>query len=192
MGDEQPRKVSEDSADPVVPPHDVARAALARAKAAAQAKGLRPGAQPSSSTRHRADDAAAAAPTDTTRSGTTRDARDPQLLTDALSGLLRDRGWQEELSVGSVIGRWRDIVGLDVAEHCTPETLGDHQLVVRANSTAWATQMRLLTPTLLRRLEEEIGAGVVTEVKVLGPAGPGFKRGVRTVRGGRGPRDTWG
>jgi predicted nucleic acid-binding Zn ribbon protein len=90
------------------------------------------------------------------------------------------------------MGRWREIVGPDVADHCIPETFEDHRLVVRASSTAWATQVRLLAPTLLRRLDEEIGAGVVVQVKVLGPAGPGFGHGRRTVRGGRGPRDTWG
>jgi len=43
----------------------------------------------------------------------------------------------------------------------------------------------------LRRLEDDVGEGVVRDVLVLGPAGPGFKRGPRSVPG-RGPRDTYG
>jgi predicted nucleic acid-binding Zn ribbon protein len=51
--------------------------------------------------------------------------------------------------------------------------------------------VRLLVPTLLRRLTEEVGEGVVEQVQVLGPAGPSFRRGRRTVRG-PGPGDTYG
>lgn len=164
-------------------PADVVRAALNRAKAAARAKGLRPGSparrSPLAEGSHRG-------------SGAGPTARDPQLLTDTLSRLLRDMGWREDIAVGGVIGRWREVVGDQIAEHCVPETFEDRVLVVRASSTAWATQVRLLTPTLLRRLAEEVGEGVVDDVRVLGPAGPSFSRGPRRVRGGRGPRDTWG
>lgn len=164
-------------------PADVVRAALNRAKATARAKGLRPGSpgrrSPLVDAPHRG-------------SGSGPTGRDPQLLTDTLGRLLRDMGWREDIAVGGVIGRWREVVGDQIAEHCVPETFEDKILVVRASSTAWATQVRLLTPTLLRRLAEEVGEGVVEDVKVLGPAGPSFTRGPRTVRGGRGPRDTWG
>ncbi|WP_050758090.1 DUF721 domain-containing protein [Xylanimonas cellulosilytica] len=168
-------------AEAVIPPAEVARAALNRAKAAARAKGLRPGSP-----------ARRSPLVEPRTSGSGPSARDPQLVSDVVGRLLRDKGWREEVSVGGVVGRWREVVGDDVADHCTPETFEDKVLVVRASSTAWATQVRLLTPTLLRRLAEEVGEGVVEDVKVLGPAGPGFGRGPRSVRGGRGPRDTWG
>jgi predicted nucleic acid-binding Zn ribbon protein len=64
-------------------------------------------------------------------------------------------------------------------------------LVVQADSTAWATELRLLAPTLVRRLNEDLGAGTVVAVKVLGPGTPSWKRGRLSVRG-RGPRDTYG
>ena len=82
-------------------------------------------------------------------------------------------------------------IGDQVADHCEPETFEDKVLVVRADSTAWATQVQLLAPRLLERLAQEVGEGVVETVTVLGPAGPSFRRGKRSVRG-RGPRDTWG
>jgi len=63
--------------------------------------------------------------------------------------------------------------------------------VVRASSTAWATQVRLLQGSLRARIGEVVGADVVREITVLGPAGPSWKHGLRSVRG-RGPRDTYG
>ena len=64
-------------------------------------------------------------------------------------------------------------------------------LTVRAVSTVWATQMRLLGSTVLRRIEDEVGAGVVTEIVVRGPGGPSWRKGPLPA-GGRGPRDTYG
>ena len=125
-------------------------------------------------------------------SGAHPDERDPQLLDSTLKRLVGDHGWDLSLRVHGVFGRWPAIVGDEIAQHCTPETFADGRLVVRTDSTAWATQLRLLAPTLVRRLNEELGHGTVTVIEVLGPNVPTWKKGPRSVRGGRGPRDTYG
>lgn len=180
MTDDSPQPPVDNSEPELTPASEVARAALNRAKAAARARGLRPGSP------------ARRSPLAEPRtSGPGPGARDPQLLGAVVGRFLREKGWTEDVSVGGVMGRWREVVGAEIADHCVPETFEDKVLVVRADSTAWATQLRLLVPALLRRMSEEIGEGVVEEVTVLGPAGPGFRRGPRSVRG-PGPRDTWG
>lgn len=168
----------------LTPPSEVARASLNRARAAAQARGMRPGSPGPTgrSTRRTSPDL---------RSGAGSDVRDPALLGDTLSRLAAERGWSTDLSVGGVLGRWREVVGDQVADHCVPETFEDGLLVVRTDSTSWATQVRLLVPQLLARLEKEVGVDVVRDVRVLGPSGPGWGRGLRRVPG-RGPRDTYG
>ncbi|BDZ42071.1 hypothetical protein GCM10025865_13700 [Paraoerskovia sediminicola] len=108
-----------------------------------------------------------------------------------MTNFLSHRGWTPDVTVGGVIGRWREVVGDQVADHCEPESFDAGVLVVRADSTAWATQVKILVPRLLERLAQEVGDGVVSSVTVLGPVGHSFRRGPRTVRG-RGPRDTWG
>lgn len=89
------------------------------------------------------------------------------------------------------MGRWPDIVGDEIAQHAWPETFIDGKLVIRTSSTAWATQLRMLTSTLDRKIENEVGGGVVTEIVILGPGAPSWIKGPRVVRG-RGPRDTYG
>lgn len=125
-------------------------------------------------------------------SGAYPDERDPQTLDVTLGRLVEDHGWEVDLRVQGIFGRWGEIVGDDVARHCLPESFGDSTLVVRTDSTAWATQMRLLSPTVVRRLNEELGHGTVTVIDVKGPHAPSWKRGPRSVRDGRGPRDTYG
>ena len=108
-----------------------------------------------------------------------------------LARVAAERGWSEELSVGGVVGRWREVVGDQIADHCEPETFEDGLLVIRTDSTAWAANLRLLVPQLLSTIEREVGPDVVREVRVVGPAGPQWRKGARRVPG-RGPRDTYG
>jgi predicted nucleic acid-binding Zn ribbon protein len=116
---------------------------------------------------------------------------DPQPLSTALDGLLGDQGWRTAAAIGSVFGRWDQLVGPDVATHTRPERFNDGELVVIADSAAWATQVRLLTSALLRRLNEELGHGTVTRVVVRGPAPP-RRMGPLRVRGTRKHNDDYG
>lgn len=102
-----------------------------------------------------------------------------------------DRGWSSRLTDASVLGRWPQLVGAEIADHCAPVALRDGELVVRAESTAWATQLRTLQRQLLQRLAAGVGKDVVRRIKVIGPSGPSWRYGPRHVRG-RGPRDTYG
>ncbi|WP_433540621.1 DUF721 domain-containing protein [Streptosporangium sandarakinum] len=124
-------------------------------------------------------------------SGARREGGDPQLLGRAIADLLADRGWERPAAVGGVFGRWPEIVGPELASHTRPETFADGEVVVSADSTAWATQVRLLARTLVRRLNEELGDGTVQRVRVRGPQ-HGPRPGGLRVTGSRGPGDTYG
>ena len=162
-----------------------AASALARAREAARAKGLRPGTRP----RRKPTNGQTGTAAVSAASGS--DGRDPSLLGDQLDRLLLDRGWNIDVAIGSVMGRWPAIVGNEVATHCTPVTFSDGVLTVRAESTAWATQLRLMSSTILARLETEVGKNAVTELRVQGPNAPSWSRGLRKSTG-PGPRDTYG
>jgi predicted nucleic acid-binding Zn ribbon protein len=124
-------------------------------------------------------------------SGPGPDPRDPQPFGAVLARLVKARGWQRPAAEATVFGAWERVVGPDVAEHCRPVKLEGGELTVEAESTAWATQLRLLAGSLLQRIAAEVGSNVVTKLRIHGPAAPSWSRGPRRVRG-RGPRDTYG
>jgi predicted nucleic acid-binding Zn ribbon protein len=124
-------------------------------------------------------------------SGPGPDNRDPQPFGRAVSRVAMDRGWSNRLTDATVLGRWNSLVGPDIADHCTPVSLRDGELVLQAESTAWATQLRTLQRQLLQRLAAAVGPDVVRRIRVTGPQGPSWRHGPRHVRG-RGPRDTYG
>lgn len=159
-----------------------ARSALARAQQAAIERGFRPGSRP------------LARRTRVTPAGANRGrraGRDPQPLGENMEKFLEERGWNVDLAAGIVMGRWVELVGPQVADHAKPVTFENGVLTVRAESTAWTTQLGLLQSSIIGTLEAEVGPGVVQELKIVGPAAPSWARGPRRVKG-RGPRDTYG
>ncbi len=116
---------------------------------------------------------------------------DPMPLGDALERVITDRGWSADVNVHLLMGRWAELVGPTVAEHSTPEAYTDKVLVVRTSSTAWASQLRLMDPQLLAKMNATLGDGTIKRVQVIGPQAPSWKHGPRSVKG-RGPRDTYG
>lgn len=165
---------------------DLARTALARARARAR-----------SATRdvppNRARRMGGSRVGEERRSGPGPDDRDPLALGSAVERLLIERGWTGQAAIGGVVGRWAEIVGPDMAAHVVPESFdpGAGVLVLRADSTAWATQVNFLLGTLRQRLAAEVGSTTVTTVRVVGPTAPSWRFGNRHVSG-RGPRDTYG
>ncbi|GAA1350069.1 DUF721 domain-containing protein [Falsarthrobacter nasiphocae] len=117
--------------------------------------------------------------------------RDPQGISRIFDRFLSERGWKQPIAVGGVLARWSELVGKDIAEHCRAESFENSTVHVRCDTTAWATNLRLMAPEIVRQLNERLGDGVVTRLEIAGPAAPTWRRGYRTVKG-RGPRDTYG
>jgi len=130
-------------------------------------------------------------PVDGPWSGAGPSTRDPQLAGTVLDKVLRKRGWQRQVSVVSLLPRWAEFVGQVNAAHSQPESYESGTLLVRAESTTWATALRTMAPLIVQRLNEALGNNAIARLQVVGPQPPSWKKGKRSVPG-RGPRDTYG
>jgi predicted nucleic acid-binding Zn ribbon protein len=117
---------------------------------------------------------------------------DPQLISDVLKNLIQDREWQSGIAEGNLFANWENIVGADIAEHTEPIAILEGVLTIRTSSTAWATQLNLISDDVLASLQASAPGALVEKLSIIGPQGPSWKRGIRTIRGARGPRDTFG
>lgn len=103
-----------------------------------------------------------------TFSGSAPDERDPQSLSDSVDTLTQVAGWRSRLAVAGLTVRWAEVVGADVARHSRlagfDTRTGD--VLVIADSPAWASALRMCTATILARIGEEAGEGVVTTLTI--------------------------
>ena len=120
-----------------------------------------------------------------------QDGRDPVTALSSVDKLVSDFRWSADIAEGDLHNQWVAVVGAETAANSTPEDLVDGTLTVRCVSTAWATQLRLISAQILQRLNDDYPALNITALKTLGPDAPSWKKGPRSVPG-RGPRDTYG
>ena len=73
--------------------------------------------------------------------------------------MVADNGWAGKLAVAGVVARWQAIVGDQIAEHCTIESFEAGRITLRASSSSWAQQLRLLQPTIEARIIEALRSG---------------------------------
>jgi predicted nucleic acid-binding Zn ribbon protein len=177
MSDDAGQSPAQSPAQPEPGPAERGRRLLDRARASAPAPSRRPRRRPAAE--------------DVRWSGPGPDPRDPAPLAASVGDLVRDRDWEDTLRAAGIPARWEQLVGAEIAAHCRPERLDAGELSCVAESTAWATQIRLLAPTILTRLRAELGPDVVRRLRVHGPTAPDWRHGPLRVTG-RGPRDTYG
>ncbi|MFD2456635.1 DciA family protein [Corynebacterium mendelii] len=115
----------------------------------------------------------------------------PEKLVSILGREITSRGWKKGLAQGFLTSRWEEIVGEKIAQHTTIEMVKDTTLFLSTDSTAWATNLRLMQRTILSAIAEQVGPGIVTELKIYPPKAPSWRKGRLHVKG-RGPRDTYG
>jgi len=117
---------------------------------------------------------------------------DPELISETLNNLISEREWESGLAEGNLFITWPQIVGAEIAQHTTPISILEGTLTIQTSSTAWATQLRLVSGQLLKSIQNNPSGATIEKLNVIGPHGPTWKKGLRTIRNARGPRDTYG
>ena len=103
----------------------------------------------------------------------------PETVGALVDSLTSQRGWQARLRGARIHAVWSEIAGEELARHVQPVRLAGGVLVLRAESPAWATEVGYLSPQLLQRANEVLGAEEVRRVTV---------QSDRTDRSRRNPR----
>jgi len=117
--------------------------------------------------------------------------RDPRGIDDILAGLTTRLGWTSPLARADLLASWAELAGAETAQHSEPVAIEDGVLLVRCDSTAWATQLRMMRGQITTSIVQRFPDAGIESVKFDGPNAPSWKKGARSIPG-RGPRDTYG
>lgn len=117
--------------------------------------------------------------------------RDPQSLAGAMEKLSADMGWTTQMAEATLVLDWPALVGEHIADHTEVVSMENGVLTVACDSSAWATQLRMMRHDVLVRLAEAVPDASVENIVVRAPGAPSWRKGPRSVPG-RGPRDTYG
>ncbi|HEX2026426.1 MAG TPA: DUF721 domain-containing protein [Nitriliruptorales bacterium] len=107
----------------------------------------------------------------------------PRRIGELVRALAGRRRWEERLEGAVVFRRWHELVGPELAMRCEPVRLAGGVLTIRAESSAWATEVRYLAGALTDRAAEVLRPGLVQRVRVV--VGPLQATPAPTERGER-------
>lgn len=117
--------------------------------------------------------------------------RDPISAGSSLDQLFGDFRWSNHISKATLFREWSELVGKETSVATAPEDIVNGTLIVRCTSTAWATQLNLISQRYLDLVTQNFPELGIKELRFQGPAAPSWKKGPKSVPG-RGPRDTYG
>ena len=92
--------------------------------------------------------------------------RDVKPLGEILMKLLRDEGLETPLQQKRLIDAWETVAGTMVARYTTEKFIKNQTLFVKITSPALRQDLAMMRTQLMRRLNEQVGALVITEIKV--------------------------
>jgi predicted nucleic acid-binding Zn ribbon protein len=117
--------------------------------------------------------------------------RDPRGLGDTINSLTMQLGWNSPLAQSELLASWTEVAGEETAKHSTPAGIDEGVLTVHCESTAWATQLRMMRVEIMTHIAVRYPDAGIDTIRFLGPNAPSWKKGPRSIPG-RGPRDTYG
>jgi predicted nucleic acid-binding Zn ribbon protein len=92
----------------------------------------------------------------------------PVPVSDAIASYVKRSGLAARLSQNEVIPEWTRLVGPQIAAVARPERVAaDGTLFVRVATSSWMTELQLMTPEIMARLNAGRGAGRVRGLRWL-------------------------
>lgn len=97
---------------------------------------------------------------------TEKKKRKPKKLGDVMGDVLRSSGIADRIAQASVIPDWRGLVGPQIARVTEPMSVTPQgTLFVAVTTNSWMTELSLMEPELLRRLNQRTGRLAIRKIR---------------------------
>lgn len=97
---------------------------------------------------------------------TERKKRRPKKLGDVMDEVLSTSGISDRIAQASIFPDWRALVGPQIAKVTEPLSITRQgTLFVAVTTNAWMTELSLMEPELLRRLNERAGRLQIKKIR---------------------------
>jgi predicted nucleic acid-binding Zn ribbon protein len=97
---------------------------------------------------------------------TEKKKRKPRKVADVMSDVLKKSGVADRIAQAAVIPEWQALVGPQIAKVTEPMSVTPQGvLFVSVTTNAWMTELSLMEPELLRRLNEKTGRFPIKRIR---------------------------
>lgn len=83
-----------------------------------------------------------------------------------LSDLIESKGWSDKIDEGRLPDIWDEVVGGYIAKASKVRKFENGVLFISTDSSTWRSEIKLMAPMLIEKLNEKIGKNLIKELKV--------------------------
>jgi predicted nucleic acid-binding Zn ribbon protein len=98
----------------------------------------------------------------------------PIPLAEALTAWVKQKGFVKRMEQAVVVEDWAALVGPQIAKVAVPESVSPEGILrVRVSTAPWASELQMMTPRIIGRLNTGRPARPITSIRwIVGPLGP--------------------
>ena len=82
-----------------------------------------------------------------------------------LKEVLKARGLGSGDTLSKLRGKWANAVGGKIAQHAQPQMIREGRLTLTVDSPAWMSQLSMLSPEIIEKINAALEEGAVQELK---------------------------
>jgi predicted nucleic acid-binding Zn ribbon protein len=88
-------------------------------------------------------------------------------LGTSLDALLVTLGLSKKIKQHAIINQWADLVGASISSVAMPDRIYDGVLFVKVKNISWRTELSFQKKQIMQKIEEEIGAGLIKDIRFI-------------------------
>ncbi|MFZ3063132.1 MAG: DUF721 domain-containing protein [Actinomycetota bacterium] len=88
-----------------------------------------------------------------------------QSIGEIVEAMVSRLGLKQKIKRARVVHHWPRLVGEIIARETRAERVRGDSLFVTTSSPVWAQELELMKPKLLKKIREEIGKGVISDIR---------------------------
>lgn len=90
---------------------------------------------------------------------------DAEPIGSIIEAMVARLGIKKQLRRAQTLTEWPDIVGERIAGETKADHIRNTILFVSCSSPMWAQELGLLKPTIIKKIRERVGPGIVTDIR---------------------------
>jgi len=91
----------------------------------------------------------------------------PFRVSDILTAILKDRGWNRIVRQHRVFDEWDEAVGSIIAQNARPIRIDRGVILVIVSSPAWTQELTMRKETIIGRLNDRLGEPLITDIRFI-------------------------
>ncbi len=91
----------------------------------------------------------------------------PFRVSDVLTALLKDKGWNRIIKEHRVFDEWDGAVGAIIAKNAHPIRIDRGVLLAVVSSPTWTQELTLMKETIIGRLNDRLGEPMVLDIRFI-------------------------